>query len=145
MRILNFVVEFIVGLAAACGTSLIVQLERGAYVDVVARVIAPWLPVFAVYGVLTVLCLKPIGLLGMRGMGAPVGFCIGMFPLVFSWPPYMWILPLAVLCVLFQMGALALVVLARWLLHYWYHTRRREEFPKQKQQGSDPGLHGEQR
>lgn len=121
MKTLPVIAKFCVWYLIGNFLVMITHILLGDEIYAILKVLLAWLPVSAIYATLAAILLTRLGLNTVLGMVELCGFWIGVFPLLFFWPPYMCILELAVLCVLAQCVSVAVVVLLRWGVFKTFH------------------------
>ncbi len=94
----------------------LVCLHRGDEIEALEKIFMLWLPVSVIYSLITITVLTRLSIVKLSGMVELCGFCIGMFLLLFGWPPYVWILELAIISVAMQCLCIAVVILLRWFV-----------------------------
>jgi hypothetical protein len=114
MKLLEMIFKLCVSYFIGSSVVVLANVLMGDNLYVIMRFLLDWLPVSIVYGALAAAALYRFRLQNIFGMVGLCGFWIGMLPLLFSWPPYMCILMLAIVSIFVQCVSIAVVVLLRW-------------------------------
>jgi YD repeat-containing protein len=87
-------------------------------------ILAQWIPVFIVYGVLIIVVLKRLKISELIGIVELCGFCVGLFPVPpfgALWPNYAWRWDLALFYTAIQCAFLSAIIFLRWLFYKALH------------------------